>query len=64
MVESYGPGAGLEKYFWMVTESKYAKLRKIEGCESLTDLKATVSDGKHVQTIADKMGIPKSNRFI
>ena len=53
MVESYGPGAALEKYFWMVTESKYAKLRKIDGCEILTDLKATISDGKHIQKIAD-----------
>ena len=54
----------LVKLFWLVTEDKYEKLRTIEGCETLTDLKATVTDGKHILALADEMGIPEKNRYI
>ena len=54
----------MEKYFWMVTEQWYGKLRKVDGCDKLTNLKATVTDGKHIKKIADKLGVPKENRFI
>ena len=30
--------------FWVMNNSKYGKLREIEGCEKLEDLKATTSD--------------------
>ena len=29
------------KYFWMITDDAYDKLREINGCESLKDLNAT-----------------------
>ena len=48
----------LIKFFWMITEDKYDKLRQIQGCENLLDLKATVSDGNHIKAIADNLGIP------
>ena len=48
----------LIKFFWMITEDKYDKLRQIQGCENLQDLKATVSDGNHIKAIADNLGIP------
>ena len=35
---------GIDKFFWMITEAKYDKLRKVEGCDTLTDLNATVTD--------------------
>ena len=34
----------LEKIFWIVNVSKYPELRKIEGCNALTDLNATITD--------------------
>ena len=54
----------LVKTFWLVTEDKYDKLRTIEGCETLTDLKATVTDGEHIMALADEMAIPKQNRYV
>lgn len=29
------------KYFWMITDDLYDKLREINGCEGLKDLNAT-----------------------
>ena len=54
----------LEKYFWMITEDKYDKLREINGCETLTDLPATVPDGVHVMQLAKNLRIPEENYFI
>lgn len=54
----------LEKIFWLITEDKYAKLRKINGCADLADLPATVPDSKHVLDMADNLGIPEKNRYI
>ena len=54
----------VEKYFWMVTEDKYEKLRTINGCEELTDLRATVTDGEHIINIANQIGVPDENRYI
>ncbi len=31
----------IAKYFWMITDDAYDKLREIEGCEKLGDLNAT-----------------------
>ena len=47
----------LIKIFWLVTEDKYKALREIEGCETLYDLKATVTDGEHIKAIADGLGV-------
>ena len=52
------------KIFWLITEDKYEKLRTIEGCDSLLDLKATVNDGKHILAIADAIGVQDEYRYI
>ena len=52
------------KYFWMITDDVYDKLREINGCESLKDLNATQTDGKEIQEIAFKIGVPKENIII
>ena len=54
----------IDKYFWMITEAKYDQLRTISGCEELTDLNATITDGEHIIELANQFGIPEDNRFI
>ena len=54
----------LVKIFWLITEDKYEKLRTLEGCEKLYNLKATVTDGKHIQAIADAIGVGPEHKFI
>ena len=54
----------IEKYFWLITEHEYGKLRTIEGCGTLSNLNATVPDGKHIMKIAENLGVPEGNRFI
>ena len=34
----------LIKYFWLISDDKYDKLREINGCETLQDLLATKTD--------------------
>ena len=34
----------LEKIFWIINNSIYDELRKQEGCDTLIDLKATITD--------------------
>ena len=48
----------------MVTEDQYAELRKIEDCDTLYDLKATVTDGAHIMKIADEIGVEDEYRFV
>ena len=55
---------GIVKIFWLISEANYPLLRKIEGCDILKDLKATITDNDHIIAMADHLGIPKSNRFI
>ena len=45
------------KIFWLATEAKYDELRKVEGCETLYDLNATITDGEHIMAIADAIGV-------
>ena len=52
------------KMFWLISEAFYPLLRKIEGCDPLLDLKATITDNEHINAIADSFGIPQENRFI
>ena len=54
----------MKKIFWLITEDSYEKLRLIEGCETLFDLKATVTDGKHMLALADAVGVQDEYRFI
>ena len=54
----------LEKIFWLISEDEYSKLRKINGCEDLTDLPATIPDNKHALKMADYLGIPEDNRYL
>ena len=49
----------IEKYFWLITENEYAKLRNIAGCETLTNLEATIPDGIHIMKIAENLGVPE-----
>ena len=55
---------GIVKIFWLISEANYPLLRKIEGCDILKDLKATITDNDHIIAMADHLGIPKTNRFI
>ena len=48
----------------MTTEAKYEELRKIEGCKTLYDLNATITDAKHIIAIADAIGVKDEHRFI
>ena len=50
--------------FWLLSESCYDKMRKIEGCDGQGDLRATVTDNEHIIAIADNLGIPPENRYI
>ena len=54
----------LIKYFWLITEDNYVKLREIKGCETLSDLPATVTDGVHIMELCESLGIPEENRVI
>ena len=49
---------GLVKIFWLISEAYYPLLREIEGCEDLSDLKATITDNDHIIAMADNLGIP------
>ena len=50
--------------FWLISEAFYPLLRSLEGCDSLLDLKATLTDNDHINLMADNLGIPEENRFI
>lgn len=57
MTDELEKAKSMTKIFWLMTEDKYEKLRLIEGCETLYDLKATVTDGKHMLALADAVGV-------
>ena len=48
---------------WMITDNDYSKLRKIEGCDALTDLSATKTDAAHILNFAKGLGIPEERIF-
>ena len=50
--------------FWLISEAHYPLLRNLEGCNSLWDLKATITDNDHIHVMAESLGIPEENRFI
>ena len=52
------------KIFWLISEANYALLRKLDGCDILTDLQATIKDNDHIFAMADHLGIPETHRFI
>ena len=56
-------GAKVEKIFWIVNNSVYDELRKIEGCETLTDLKATTTDCQDILKIAKGFEVPDENIY-
>lgn len=43
--------------FWIITDKDYSQLRKVEGCENLSDLNATKSDSVHILNFAKKLGV-------
>ena len=49
--------------FWVINNSKYGKLRQIEGCIKLDDLKATTSDIVHIQNLARSYGVEDENIY-
>ena len=55
---------GIVKMFWLISEANYSLLRNIEGCDSLKDLKATITDNDHIHAMVDNLGIPEENRFV
>ena len=50
-------------YLWMITDRDYSELRKIEGCEDLSDLGATKTDAVHIMNFAKGLGIPNDRIF-
>ena len=54
----------MDKIFWLISESYYELLREVDGCDSLGDLLATVTDSHHIIALADNLGVPQENRFI
>ena len=48
----------------MVTEAQYAELRKLDGCENLIDLPATIKDSAAILKIADMIGVEDEYRFV
>ena len=46
-----------------MNNSKYGKLREIEGCEKLEDLKATTSDIVYIQNLARSYGVQDENFY-
>ena len=57
------PVGELEKLFWIVNVSKYPELRKLGGCEDLTDLLATTTDCKDIMKMAKGLGVKDENIF-
>ena len=53
----------LEKIFWIFNCSVYDELRKQEGCETLTDLKATTTDCEDIVKMAKGLGVPDEYIF-
>ena len=53
----------MEKFVWIINHDKYDALRKIEGCEGLTDLNATPTDCAHILEIAKKLRVSKTHIF-
>ena len=56
-------GGPLEKIFWILNNSAYPELRKLEGCETLTDLKATTTDCQDIMKMAKGFGVPDENIY-
>lgn len=48
-------------HFWHVQDDNYFALRQIEGCEGLTDLPATRTDGQWMVRLMVLMGVPREN---
>ena len=53
----------LEKIFWIFNCTVYDELRKQEGCETLTDLKATTTDCEDIVKMAKGLGVPDEYIF-
>ena len=50
--------------FWIMNNSKYDKLRLINGCEKQFDLEATPKDVEHIRKMAKAFGVKDENLFI
>ena len=53
----------VEKIFWIVNNSKYDELRKIEGCTTLWDLNATPVDVQVIKKMAKGLGVKDENLY-
>ena len=53
----------LQKIFWIFNCTVYDELRKQEGCETLTDLKATTTDCEDIVKMAKGLGVPDEYIF-
>ena len=49
----------LQKIFWIFNCTVYDELRKQEGCETLTDLKATTTDCEDIVKMAKGLEVPE-----
>ena len=58
MVESSPYIQELIKYFWIINNSLYDKLRLIVGCDELFDLPATPRDVVVIEKMAHSLGVP------
>ena len=50
--------------FWIINNSKYEKLRKLEGCGHLADLTATVTDIVHIKNLAKCYGVKDEDMYV
>ena len=53
----------LQKIFWILNVSKYPELRKLEGCQDLTDLNATIPDCLEIMKMAKGLGVRDENIY-
>ena len=49
-----------EVIFWIITDNDYSQLRRIEGCEMMSDLSRTKSEAVLIHKLAQKFGASDS----
>ena len=49
-----------EVLFWIITDDDYSQLRRIEGCEMMSDIGRTKSEAVLIHKLAQKFGASDS----
>ena len=68
MVESYETNEfaladSVVKIMWIINNSNYEELRKIEGCQTLWDLNATTTDVQVIKKMAKALGVTDEHLY-